>query len=211
MGYDQLDQRRFVAGLKSLDAAVIDDFVARYSRPLYSVIHNYVVNPSDAEEILQDTLVRIIYKISTFRQKSAIWPWMRKIAINSGIMWLRKTRVRREQTTRLDDFLATSSKGLPTFGRLMDPEGVYLNSELREQLYDAVQSLPGEYLLPVVLRDIEGFSIKRISSLLALKESTTKTRIHRGRLSVRKKLGCYGERVRSPRTQFQSLGEPRHV
>jgi RNA polymerase sigma-70 factor, ECF subfamily len=211
MGYEQLDQHQVVAGLKSLDADVIDDFVERYSRPLFGVIRNYVKNPSDAEEILQDTLLKIIEKISTFRQESAIWPWMRRIAVNNGIMWLRKSRARREQTTPLDDLLASSSKDHPAFGRPVDPEGLYLNSELREELYDAVLSLPGEYRIPLVLRDIEGFSIKRISSVLALKEPTTKTRIHRGRLSIRKKLARYSERSRSSRIQFEAPAELRNV
>ncbi len=204
MGSKQLDQHQVVAGLSSLDADVIDDFVERYSRPLFSVILNYAKNPSDAEEILQDTLLKIIEKISTFRQESAIWPWMRRIAINNGIMWLRKNRARQEQTTPLDDLLATSSKDHPVYGWWVDPEGRYLNSELGGQIYDAVQSLPREYRIPLVLRDIEGFSIKRISSMLALKESTTKTRIHRGRLYIRRKLARYAERFRSPRIRFES-------
>ena len=208
MRYEQLDQHQVVAGLKSLDADVIDDFVERYSRPLFGVIRHYARNPSDAEEILQDTLLKIIEKISTFRQESAIWPWMRKIAVNNGIMWLRKSRARRERTTPLDDLLATSSKDGPVYAWSADPEGLVLNSELAGELYKAVQSLPYEYRIPLVLRDIEGFSIKRISSLLALKESTVKTRIHRARLSIRKKLAPYTERFRSPRVQFESPDRP---
>jgi RNA polymerase sigma factor (sigma-70 family) len=137
----QLDQHQVVEGLKSLDADVIDDFVERYSRPLIGVIRNYVKNPSDAEEILQDTLLKIIEKIQTFRQESDIWPWMRRVAINNGIMWLRKNRARQERTTPLDDLLAVSPKDHPGHGWSVDPEGLYLNSELTGELYKAVQSL----------------------------------------------------------------------
>jgi RNA polymerase sigma-70 factor, ECF subfamily len=207
----QLDQHQVVEGLKSLDADVIDDFVERYSRPLIGVIRNYVKNPSDAEEILQDTLLKIIEKIQTFRQESDIWPWMRRVAINNGIMWLRKNRARQERTTPLDDLLAVSPKDHPGHGWSVDPEGLYLNSELTGELYKAVQSLPYEYRIPLILKDIEGYSIKRISSVLALKEPTTKTRIHRGRLSIRKKLARYLERFRSPSIQFESPAELRHA
>lgn len=197
MKQKELDQQHLVEGLKNLDSSVIDDFVDHYSRPLFGVILNYTKNPSDAEEILQDTLLKIIKKIETFREESDIWPWMRRIAINNGIMWLRKHRVKNERTTQLEDILPTFSQDgdfdYPVFGWSVDPEEVYLNSELAGELYEAVQSLPFEYRVPLVLKDIEGYSIKQISSLLGLKEPTTKTRIHRARLFVREKLGKYIE------------------
>ncbi|MEJ2077517.1 MAG: sigma factor [Acidobacteriota bacterium] len=80
MKSNELDQQQIVEGLKALDPAVIDDFVDQYSRPLFGVILNYTRNPSDAEEILQDTLLKIIKKIETFREESDIWPWMHVVA-----------------------------------------------------------------------------------------------------------------------------------
>lgn len=193
----ELDQQKIVEGLKELDADVIDDFVDHYSRPLFGVILNYTKNPSDAEEILQDTLLKIIKKIETFREESDIWPWMRRIAINNGIMWLRKHRAKREKTTQLEDMMPKFSRDgefdHPVSGWSVDPEEVFLNSEMAGELYDAVQSLPFEYRVPLILKDIEGYSIKQISSLLGLKEPTTKTRIHRARLFVREKLAHYFE------------------
>jgi RNA polymerase sigma-70 factor (ECF subfamily) len=193
----ELDQQQIVQGLKALDTGVIDDFVDRYSRPLFGVILNYTKNPSDAEEILQDTLLKIIKKIETFREESDIWPWMRRIAINNGIMWLRKHRAKQDRTTQLDELLPKFSRDgefdSPVYGWSVDPEEVFLNSELAGELYEAVQSLPYEYRVPLVLKDIEGYSIKQISSLLGLKEPTTKTRIHRARLFVRERLAKYFE------------------
>jgi RNA polymerase sigma-70 factor (ECF subfamily) len=196
----ELDQQKIVEGLKALDSNVIDDFVDHYSRPLFGVILNYTKNPSDAEEILQDTLLKVIRKIETFREESDIWPWMRRIAINNGIMWLRKHRSKQERTTQLDDLLPNFSRDgefeSAVYGWSVDPEEVYLNSELASELYEAVQSLTFEYRVPLVLKDIEGYSIKQISSLLGLKEPTTKTRIHRARLFVREKLAHYFENRR---------------
>jgi len=193
----ELDQRQIVEGLKALDTDIIDDFVDQYSRPLFGVILNYTKNPSDAEEILQDTLLKIIKKIETFREESDIWPWMRRIAINNGIMWLRKHRAKQDRTTQLEDLLPKFSRdgefASPVYGWAVDPEEVYLNSELAGELYEAVQSLPYEYRVPLVLKDIEGYAIKQISSLLGLKEPTTKTRIHRARLFVRERLAQYFE------------------
>jgi RNA polymerase sigma-70 factor (ECF subfamily) len=162
------------------------------------VILNYTKDPSDAEEILQETLLKIIRKIDTFRQESHIWPWIKRIAINNCIMWLRKHSSSRSKEVQMDD------SSFPQFGRdghhtglvldwPVDPEEVMLNSELSTQLYDAIQSLPYQYRVPLVLRDIEGYSIKNIASLLALKEATAKTRIHRARLFVREKLSQYFE------------------
>jgi RNA polymerase sigma-70 factor, ECF subfamily len=193
----EMDQQLIVEGLKQHNPATIDDFVHHFSRPLFGVILNYTKNPSDAEEILQDTLLKIIRKIETFREESDIWPWIKRIAVNNSIMWLRKNRASREREVHLDDsmpqFFPDGQHKTISFGWSVDPEEVMLNTELAGELYDAIQSLPFEYRMPLVLRDIEGFSIKQISSLLGLKEPTTKTRIHRARLFVREKLAHYFE------------------
>ncbi len=193
-------QGEIIRGLKALDREAIDRFVDRYSRPLFGVILNYTRNPSDAEEILQDTLLKVIKKIETFREESDIWPWMKRIAINNSIMWLRKNRRRRAQTTQLDESLPVFSRddefAEPVFGWAVNPEEVLLNSELAGELYTSVQSLPTEYRLPLVLKDIEGYPIKQISAILGLKEATTKTRIHRARLFLREKLADYFVRKR---------------
>jgi RNA polymerase sigma-70 factor (ECF subfamily) len=191
------DERSIIDGLKASDALAIDDFVNRYSKPLFGVILNYLKDPADAEEVLQETLLKVVRKIGTFREESHLWPWMKRIAINNCIMWLRKHRTVREREVQMEE-------ELPQFNRdgyhktlindwPVDPESIALNSELSQRLYDAIQSLPPEYRVPLVLRDVEGYSIREIASLLDLKEATTKTRIHRARLFVREKLSTYFE------------------
>ena len=193
----ELDEQQLIEGLKNHDSKTIDEFVAQFSRPLFGIILNYTKNPSDAEEILQDTLLKIIRKIDTFREESTLWPWIKRIAVNNSIMWLRKNRTRRQQQVNLEDmgphftedgYYQGSASSWP-----LDPEDVMLNSELSNNLYEAIQSLPFEYRMPMVLRDIEGYPIKQISSLLGLKEATTKTRVHRARLFVREKMANYFE------------------
>jgi RNA polymerase sigma-70 factor (ECF subfamily) len=197
MKTNEASQGELIEGLKQLDVNVVDGFVDRFSRPLFGVILNYTKNPPDAEEILQDTLLKIIRKIDTFRQESDIWPWMKKIAVNNSIMWLRKQTSSRKREVRLDDWMPQfNDEGeleYPVFSWTGDPEEVMLNRELSSQLYDAIQSLPFEYRAPLALRDIEGYPVKQISSLLGLKEATTKTRIHRARLFVRERLAHYFE------------------
>lgn len=192
-----LEPDEIVAGLKRNDPAAVDEFVRQYSRSLFGVILNYTRNPSDAEEILQDTLLKIIAKIETFRAESDIWPWVKRIAINNSIMWLRKHSRRQAQTSSLDEVLPHFSNDgefeQAISGWSVNPEDVLLNSEMGEELYEAVQSLPAEYRMPLVLKDIEGFSIKEIAAVLNLKEATTKTRIHRARLFLRDKLARYLE------------------
>ncbi len=193
----ELEEQQLIEGLKSHNPEIIDEFVQQFSRPLFGVILNYTKNPSDAEEILQDTLLKIIRKIDTFREESTLWPWIKRIAVNNSIMWLRKNRTRRQQQVNLEDIGPRfSEEGYyqgPVSSWPLDPEDVMLNSELSNNLYEAIQSLPFEYRMPMVLRDIEGYPIKQISSLLGLKEATTKTRVHRARLFVREKLANYFE------------------
>lgn len=192
-----LDQKQIIDGLRQRDSEVIDEFVQQFSRPLFGVIVNYTKNPYDAEEILQDTLLKVIRKIETFREESAIWPWMKRIAVNNSIMWLRKNRTIRQREVKLEDFGPQFSDdgyyALPVFHWPSDPEDIALNTELASQLYDAIQALPFEYRTLVILKDVEGYPVKQIASLLGLKEATAKTRIHRARLFLREKLVKYVE------------------
>ena len=193
----ELGQQQILQGLKSHDSEVIDDFVQQFSRPLFGVILNYTKNPPDAEEILQDTLLRVIRKIDTFRGESDIWPWMKRIAVNNSIMWLRKNRAIRRREIQLEEgtpqFSDDGYLQSSVFKWSVDPEDVILNAELAGQLYEAIHSLPFESRFALVLKDIEGYPIKQIASLLGLKEATAKTRIHRARLFVRKRLTSYLE------------------
>ena len=197
MNSRDLDQQQIVNGIKTLNSEVIDQFVDVYSGPLFSVIFNYTKNPYDTEEILQDTFLRIIKKIETFREESDIWFWMKRIAINYGIMWLREHRSRIEKTMWLEDMMPTFTKSghfvHPVPDWSVDPEEMYSNAELLGRLYDAIQSLPFEYRVPLILKDIEGYSTKEIAATLGLKQPTTATRIHRARLAVREKLARYFE------------------
>lgn len=197
MKEDEIPQEIVLKGLENKDPGTIDRFIKQYSRPLFGVILNYTKNPADAEEILQDTFLKIINKIDTFREGSPLWPWMRRIAINNAIMWLRKNKPKQEKTLNIEDMTpAFTSQGEfrdPVFSWTLDPEDIFMNSELASELYNAIQSLPGEYRIPLILRDVEGYSLKQISSLIQLKEPTTKTRIHRARSFVRERIAKYLE------------------
>jgi len=194
---EEISQELLVNGIGEKDPETIDKFIKQFSRPLFGVILNYTKNPSDAEEILQDTFLKIINKIDTFREGSPLWPWMRRIAINNSIMWLRKNKPKQDKTINIDDMTPIFTKQgefkEPIFSWTLDPEDLYMNSELATELYSAIQSLPVEYRIPLILKDVEGYSLKQISSLIQLKEPTTKTRIHRARSFVRERISKYLE------------------
>jgi RNA polymerase sigma-70 factor (ECF subfamily) len=186
------NQQQLIDGLKAQNNEVVGAFVQLYSRPLFGVIVRYAQNPSDAEEVLQDTLLKVVQKIDTFREESELWPWMRRVAINNAIMWLRKHREQLSRSSQLEDtmlhYSSLGERSSPSCSRFLGPEEAYLNSELSRRIYEVILSLPFEYRVPLILRDIEGVSLREIASLLGLKESTTKTRIHRARLRVRDQL-----------------------
>jgi len=194
---EEINQELVIKGLGQKDPGTIDKFIKQFSRPLFGVILNYTKNPADAEEILQDTFLKIINKIETFREGSPLWPWMRRIAINNSIMWIRKNKPKQEKTLSIDDmtplFTNQGEFKEPIFSWTLDPEDLYMNTEIATELYNAIQSLPVEYRIPLILKDVEGYSLKQISSLIQLKEPTTKTRIHRARSFVRERISKYME------------------
>ena len=189
------DQQVIIEGLKAMQPEVISRLVGDYSGRLFTVIHHYTNNSHDAEEVLQDTFLRIIAKIDTFRDEGDLWAWMKRIAVNNGLMWLRRHRSRLEKTTGLDDvlpkFTQTGDSSAPVTEWNSDPEQVYSNAELAKKLYDVIRALPHEYRVPLILKDIEGYSSREIAAALGLKQPTANTRIHRARLAVREELAHY--------------------
>src|SRR6476620_8508208 len=186
--------RNLVDRLKAHDPAAMSDLSDTYGSKIYQLAFRYLKNREDAEEIAQDVLMKVYQKIDAFRGDSALSSWIYRITFNAAMSRLRHTRATRmAETAEVPVGLtAEESSGL---ARSHDPadrsslaDEQVLRHQLREQLARAVQALPGIYRTPVILRDLHGLTTEEASRRLNLKVQTLKSRLHRGRLLLRRHL-----------------------
>jgi len=186
-----------IAGLKAGDSSAVDDLAAAYGPKIHQLAFRYMKNREDAEEVAQDVLMKVFRKIHHFRGDSALSSWIYRITFNAAMSRLRNSRFSRPYEVS-DDVLKTPDGSdrtrLPReaadWSSLAD-EAV-LRLQVRERVQQALQELPPIYRIPVVLRDIEGLSTEEASAALKVKTQTLKSRLHRGRLALRQRLGDFG-------------------
>ncbi|HTM34667.1 MAG TPA: sigma-70 family RNA polymerase sigma factor [Vicinamibacterales bacterium] len=191
---DQNAEALLVARLRQRDESALDELAWAYRSKIFQLAFRYVKNTEDAEEIAQDVLMKVYLKIDAFRGDSALSSWIYRITFNAAMSRLRHTRATRlaETADVPVGLTAEESSGLP---RSHDPADLssladeqLLRHQLREQLARAVQALPGIYRTPVILRDLQGLTTEEASRRLNLKVQTLKSRLHRGRLLLRRHL-----------------------
>ena len=151
---------------------------------VYNVAYRILGNQPDAEDAVQETFLSAYRNFHKFRGASAVSTWLYRIAVNSSLMKLRKER-RRDfltQTGYDDTRLVSWTEG---------PEGAALNAELREKLEEGLALLPPQLRAAVVLRDVQGLSNEEAAEVLQTSIPSLKSKLHRGRVLLRKHLDSY--------------------
>jgi RNA polymerase sigma-70 factor (ECF subfamily) len=150
-------------------------------------------NQQDAEEAVQDALWSVVRKIDTFRGDSAFGSWVYRIVSNAAYGKIRG-RSRAFVNMALDEiclpFHEEGHEGLiSAWSSGIDDPGV--QTELRSALSSALAELPAHYRAVMVLHDVEGLSMAEVADALAISVATAKSRAHRARLSLRKRLSIF--------------------
>jgi RNA polymerase sigma-70 factor, ECF subfamily len=168
-----------------------EELVDTYGDRVYRLAVRITGSASDAEEVAQDALWSVSRKIDSFRGDSAFGSWIYRITANAAYQKLRGGRAARHEISWHDLAPAMDDKGhsieppMDWSPRLRDPA---MEAELRTALREAIDQLPGEYRAPLLLRDVEGLSTLEVAEALRLKPATVKSRVHRARLFLRKRL-----------------------
>ncbi len=173
------------------DAQAFEELVRRYDRKLYNVALRLTGNPDEAKDLAQEALLRAYRGFNRFQLGTSFEKWLFRIASNLYIDKLRKQRNVRFES--LDEPVPTATgqieKALPDWST--NPEDVAEQNELAGEIQAALQSLPINYRMAVVLYDLEGFSYEEISGILRCSIGTVRSRIHRGRRLLRERLTPY--------------------
>ena len=186
---------RLLARLQAGDETALRDLAEAYGSKIYQLAFRYLRNKEDAEEVMQDVLFKVHRKVSAFRGDAALSSWIYRITFNAAMSRLRTAKYQRTQRDELSitmtdaDEQPSARLDLADWSDMAD-EQVY-RSQLRSRVFRAILSLPAIYRAPVMLRDIQGMSTEEASAMLRVKDQTLKSRLHRGRLILRKQLADF--------------------
>jgi RNA polymerase sigma-70 factor (ECF subfamily) len=183
---------QLLARLQTGDERALADLADTYGSKIYQLAFRYLRNKEDAEEITQDVLFKVYRSVGTFRGDAALSSWIYRITFNAAMSRLRTARYQRAQ----DDERQAAALGgeqpsapIPEVADWSDmADEQILRSQLRRRVLRAILELPAIYRAPVMLRDIQGMSTEEASAMLKVKDQTLKSRLHRGRLILRKQL-----------------------
>jgi RNA polymerase sigma-70 factor (ECF subfamily) len=182
---------RLVEALRRQDAGATEALIAAYGDRAYRLAMSIVNDRFDAEEILQDAFWAVVRKIDGFRGESAFGSWLYRIVANRAYEKLRGRRARSQEFS-LDAIAGfVDEHGAPAedwSGHVEDP---VVQWDLRLLLTAAITALPQEYRTIVTLRDVDGLSTREISEITGLSIPSVKSRAHRARLVLRKRLADY--------------------
>ncbi len=185
-----IDEVTLVERCRQGDSSAMGQLIVKYQDRVYNVILKICHNRDDAAELTQETFVRCIEKIDTFKGKSAFYTWLFRIAVNLSFNYCR-----RRAKVRIVSLDASSSHELGSAvaqlgayladERVVDPATLAMNREVGEIIMLAMRRLDDDQRIAIVLRDIEQMSYADIAASLEVELGTVKSRISRARANLR--------------------------
>ncbi len=195
----ELKDKELVAELQNGNDAVFSEIVDRYTEKAHNLAMRITRNAEDTEEILQDVFVTVYRKIGDFQGKSAFSSWLYRITVNTSFMKLRKRK--QNSCVALDDITpGTEHNAVAAECEHWDADSASSRHELREALESAISKLPEEYRVIFILRDVDGLSNQEVGKILDLTVPAVKSRLHRSRIMLRKKLQRFYDDYNSEET-----------
>lgn len=180
LSMDASREERLISHAVAGDSAAFSELMSLHERRMYAVALRICSNREDAQDCLQDAMLRIYRSLGSFKGQSSFSTWVYRITMNTCLDELRRRKSR--NATSLDNLLDNGWS--PSDGENA-PEEYALASEQRRTIDRAIAALPEDMRSAVVLRDIQGFSYDEIAEMLEANIGTIKSRISRGREKLR--------------------------
>jgi RNA polymerase sigma-70 factor, ECF subfamily len=172
------------------DAAALEQLLMKAQEVAYRFSYTVCGGPSEAEDVMQDALVKTFRYINRIRDPRAFRTWLYRTVRNACLMKRRRRSGEPQRVLSLDSVLPVDGDAgaLDAAQHGHSPETLAINAALRRRLSRALRALPPSYRVIVFLREMEGLTTKEAAAVLKTSESNVKMRLHRARLFLRKEL-----------------------
>ena len=165
------------------DGPAFNELLGSHEKRMYAICLRMCGNPDDAQDCLQEAMLRVFRAIGSFKSQSAFSTWLYRVTMNTCLDEFR--RKKNKQSVSLDAMLET---GWSPAGEEAIPEKHMIEQEQRSAVRAAIADLPEDMRSVIVLRDVQGFSYEEIAGILDANIGTVKSRISRGREKLREKI-----------------------
>ncbi len=171
-----MQEEALLSRARSGEADAFEQMLAPYEKRLYAVCLRMLGSPEDAQDALQETMLRIWRGLSAFDGRAQVGTWAYRIATNTCLDMLRKQKNR--AAASLD---ALAEEGFSPADPSESPEEAMIAASRAEAVREALEALPPDSRAALVLRDMQGESYEAVAEALGLALGTVKSRIHRAR------------------------------
>ena len=183
---EQLDEN-LVLRVQQGDKAAFDLLVIKYQHKIIQLVNRYVKDPSEAQDVAQETFIKAYRALGDFRGDSAFYTWLYRIAINTAKNYL-VPRARRSSNYQVDIQDAEAIENAPQLQGMDTPERLLLNQEIIDTIKTAIDQLPEEMRTAIMLREFEGMSYEEIAVAMDCPVGTVRSRLFRAREAIDIKL-----------------------
>ncbi len=177
--------------LREGDETALAPLIGKYKRMVHRLAMQITRNHEDANDVMQETFIKVYHSIHTFRQEAAFETWVYRIAVNESLNFVKRRKRRRESplvTTEESEFHPDVRQKAEIAN---DPQLQAEQAELRHWVTKAVNSLSLKHRIVVILHELEGLTHPEIASILNCSEGTVRSRLHYARKQLRTLLKPY--------------------
>jgi RNA polymerase sigma-70 factor (ECF subfamily) len=184
-------ERPLLRRLRDRDERAFRELIEAHRDRVFNITFRMLGNRHEAEDVAQEVFITVFKTIETFREESKFSTWLYRVTVNhckNRIKYL----ARRHDRDR-DELDETSNGSNSTNGQIgaappAAPDRALEGAQMEKLLQDAIANLDDDHRIVVVLRDVEDLTIEEICEITGLPDGTVKSRLHRARLALRKKL-----------------------
>lgn len=191
------DESALIERIRRGERALFYELIRPYERSVYLSAYSVLHNQADAEEVVQETLLKAFTHLDQLREKGKFKAWLLLIAVNESRMRRRKDRQHLYESLEEQTMETEEGEFMPRqFADWRDiPSDIAERKEIKSAVRSALDTLPDKYRVVFVLRDMQHLSVTETATVLGLTAPAVKTQLHRARLQMREQLApMFGKR-----------------
>lgn len=183
-------ERSLLRRLRDRDERAFRELIDEHRDRVFNITYRMLGNRHEAEDVAQEVFISVFKTIDSFREESKFSTWLYRVTVNhckNRIKYLARRHDRdRDELDETAGHTNGAYHGGPT--RAAEPDRALASAQMEKLLQEAIANLDDDHRVVVVLRDVEDLSIEEICEITGLPDGTVKSRLHRARLVLRKKM-----------------------